>query len=65
MVSQMAHAKNIGEPFMAHAKKLYSIPWNMAILTIERRHDLGKVPLFCPAKFTLCISILTLEQILI
>ena len=24
--SQMAHAKNIGEPFMAHAKKLYNIP---------------------------------------
>ena len=27
MVSQMAHAKNIGESFMAHAKKLYNIPW--------------------------------------
>ena len=25
-VSQMAHAKNIGEPFMAHAKKWYNIP---------------------------------------
>ena len=22
----MAHAKNIGEPFMAHAKDLYNIP---------------------------------------
>ena len=26
VVSQMAHAKNIGEPFMTHAKKLYNIP---------------------------------------
>ena len=26
VVSQMAHAKNIGEPFMAHAKNLYNIP---------------------------------------
>ena len=26
VVSQMAHAKNIDEPFMAHAKKLYNIP---------------------------------------
>ena len=24
----MAHAKNIGEPFMAHAKNLYNIPCN-------------------------------------
>ena len=23
----MAHAKNIGEPFMAHAKNIYNIPW--------------------------------------
>ena len=27
VVSQMAQAKNIGEPFMAHAKNLYNIPW--------------------------------------
>ena len=26
VVNQMAHAKNIGEPFMAHAKNLYNIP---------------------------------------
>ena len=26
VVSQMAHAKNIGEPFMAHAKNWYNIP---------------------------------------
>ena len=32
VVSQMAHAKNIGEPFMAHAKKLYNIPWNIKCL---------------------------------
>ena len=28
VISQMAHAKNIGEPFMAHAKNLYNIPCN-------------------------------------
>ena len=28
VVSQMADAKNIGEPFMAHAKELYNIPCN-------------------------------------
>ena len=27
MVSQMAHAKNLGEPFMAHLENLYNIPW--------------------------------------
>ena len=27
MVSQMAHAKNLGEPFMAHLEDLYNIPW--------------------------------------
>ena len=26
MVSQMAHAKNLGEPFMAHLEDLYNIP---------------------------------------
>ena len=26
MVSQMAHAKNLGEPFMAHLENLYNIP---------------------------------------
>ena len=26
MVSQMAHAKNLGEPFMAHLDNLYNIP---------------------------------------
>ena len=26
MVSQMAHAKKIGEPFMAHLENLYNIP---------------------------------------
>ena len=26
VVSQMAHAKNIGEPFVARAKNLYNIP---------------------------------------
>ena len=26
VVSQMAHAKNIGEPFMARAKNVYNIP---------------------------------------
>ena len=26
LVSQIAHAKNIGEPFMARAKNLYNIP---------------------------------------
>ena len=25
MVSQMAHAKNLGEPFMAHLENLYNI----------------------------------------
>ena len=24
----MAHAKNIGDPLMAHAKNLYNIPWD-------------------------------------
>ena len=28
MVSQMARAKNLGEPFMAHLENLYNIPWN-------------------------------------
>ena len=23
----MAHAKNLGEPFMAHLENLYNIPW--------------------------------------
>ena len=27
MVSQMAHAKNLGEPFMAHLENLHNIPW--------------------------------------
>ena len=27
MVSQTAHAKNLGEPFMAHLENLYNIPW--------------------------------------
>ena len=27
MASQMAHAKNLGEPFMAHLENLYNIPW--------------------------------------
>ena len=31
VVSQMALAKNIGEPFMAHAKKLYNIPCRLPI----------------------------------
>ena len=26
MVSQMVHAKNLGEPFMAHLENLYNIP---------------------------------------
>ena len=26
MVSQMARAKNLGEPFMAHLENLYNIP---------------------------------------
>ena len=26
VVSQIAHAKNVGEPFMSYAKKLYKIP---------------------------------------
>ena len=26
MVSQMAHAKKLGEPFMAHLENLYNIP---------------------------------------
>ena len=26
MVSQMARAKNLGEPFMAHRENLYNIP---------------------------------------
>ena len=26
MVSQMAHAKNLGEPFMARLENLYNIP---------------------------------------
>ena len=26
MVSQMAHAKNLGGPFMAHLENLYNIP---------------------------------------
>ena len=34
VVSQMAHAKNIGEPFMAHAKKLYNIPWGSLLSLI-------------------------------
>ena len=38
----------------------------MAILTSEQRHDLGKAFYFIYSKFTLlCMSILTLEQILI
>ena len=33
MVSQMAHAKNLGEPFMAHLENLYNIPcYTMSIL---------------------------------
>ena len=28
MVSQMAHAKNLGGPFMAHLENLYNIPCN-------------------------------------
>ena len=31
--SQMAHAKNIGEPFVAHAKNLYDIPCNNIVAT--------------------------------
>ena len=27
MVSQMAHAKNLGESFMAHLENLYNILW--------------------------------------
>ena len=27
MVSQMAHARNLGEPCMAHLENLYNIPW--------------------------------------
>ena len=27
MVSQMARAKNLGEPFMAHLENSYNIPW--------------------------------------
>ena len=27
MVSKMAHAKNLGEPFMAHLENLHNIPW--------------------------------------
>ena len=26
-VSQMAHAKNLGEPCMTHVENLYNIPW--------------------------------------
>ena len=29
MVSQMARAKNLGEPFMAHPENLYNIPCPM------------------------------------
>ena len=32
MVSQMAHAKNLGEPFMAHLKNLYNIPCHGILL---------------------------------
>ena len=35
MVSQMAHAKNLGEPFMAHLENLYNILWCMAIHTFH------------------------------
>ena len=28
----MAHAKNIGEPFMARSKNLYNIPWIMHVI---------------------------------
>ena len=34
MVSQIAHAKNLGEPFMAHLEDLYNIPCS-AILTYD------------------------------
>ena len=37
----MAHAKNIGEPFMAHAKNLYNIPCysnSYSRLSDKRRH---------------------------
>ena len=27
MVNQIARAKNLGEPFMAHLENLYNIPW--------------------------------------
>ena len=34
VVSQMAHAKNIGEPFMARAKNLYNIPRECVVCII-------------------------------
>ena len=35
MVSQMAHAKNLGEPFMAHLENLYNIPWYMLYIFLD------------------------------
>ena len=34
MVSQMARAKNLGEPFMAHLENLYDIPCVHNIITL-------------------------------
>ena len=35
MVSQMARAKYLGEPFMAHLENLYNIPCNYNIFLRE------------------------------
>ena len=35
MVSQMAHAKNLGEPFMAHLEDLYNIPCYSVTVIIQ------------------------------
>ena len=56
---------DLGKDPLICPSKIYSAH-NMAILTFEQTHHLGKALLFVHPKFTLlCMSILTLEQILI
>ena len=43
MVSQMAHAKNLGEPFMAHLENFYNIPCNYLNDKERGRHYLCRI----------------------
>ena len=36
MVRQMAHTKNLGEPFMAHLENLYNIPVSLRVAKLTK-----------------------------